>query len=77
MYLSNIYEAKTHLSKLIARVLAGEDIVLGKAGKPIVRLVPYQGVISERKPGCWKGQVVLKKDFDTLPPALLSAFKGK
>lgn len=60
MYLCNIYEAKTHLSKLIARTLAGEDIVLGKAGKPIIKLVPYQAVISKRKPGLWKGRVVFK-----------------
>lgn len=76
MHLTNVYEAKTHLSKLIARSLAGEEVVLGKAGKPVVKLVPYQEVV-KRKPGFWKGQVTLKKDFDELPPSILTAFKGR
>lgn len=40
----NIYEAKTHLSRLIERATAGEDIVIARAGKPLVRLTPVAGV---------------------------------
>ena len=38
----NVHEAKTHLSRLLARVEAGEEIVIAKAGKPIARLIPYE-----------------------------------
>ncbi len=41
MQFMNIHEAKTHLSKLIARVMAGEEIIIGKAGKPVAKLIPY------------------------------------
>ena len=37
----NVHEAKTHLSKLLKRVAAGEEIVIARAGKPVARLVPY------------------------------------
>jgi prevent-host-death family protein len=37
----NVHEAKTHLSKLLTRVEAGEEIIISKAGKPIARLVPW------------------------------------
>jgi len=38
----NIYEAKTHFSKLLARVMEGEEIIIAKAGKPVARLVPIK-----------------------------------
>lgn len=43
---ANLYEAKTQLSKLVTRALAGEEVVICRAGKPLVRLVP----VEERKP---------------------------
>ncbi|GAB2478482.1 type II toxin-antitoxin system Phd/YefM family antitoxin [Jatrophihabitans fulvus] len=39
----NVYEAKTHLSKLIDRVLAGERVVIARAGRPVVDLVVHTG----------------------------------
>ncbi len=45
----NIHEAKTHLSKLLARVLAGEEIVIAKAGKPLARVLPYDNALAQRK----------------------------
>ncbi|HEX2661762.1 MAG TPA: type II toxin-antitoxin system prevent-host-death family antitoxin, partial [Candidatus Acidoferrum sp.] len=49
----NIHEAKTHLSKLLGRVLEGEEIVIAKAGKPIARLIPERprAAASRRVPG--------------------------
>jgi prevent-host-death family protein len=61
----NIHEAKTHFSKLIERVLAGEEIVIGKAGKPVAKLVPYVENLQPRKPGAWKGKVWLAPDWDS------------
>ncbi len=46
----NIHEAKTQLSRLLERVVAGEEVIIGKAGKPIARLVPYADSLRPRKP---------------------------
>jgi len=51
----NIHEAKTHFSKLIKRVAAEEEIIIGRAGKPVARLVPVTP--PGRRPGVWKGKV--------------------
>ena len=72
----NIHEAKTHLSRLIERVSAGEEIVIAKAGRPVARLVPYEESDEPRTPGGWKGRVWIADDFDELPPDLLAAFYG-
>lgn len=73
----NLYEAKTHLSQLVDRAAAGEEIVIGKAGKPMVRLVPYVAQPPEpRTPGAWKGRVRIHPDFDELPPEIEEAFAG-
>ena len=65
MQLTNIHEAKTHLSKLLERAAAGEEIIIGKGGKPVARLVAYkQPKPPKRKPGAWKGKVWISPDFD-------------
>jgi prevent-host-death family protein len=65
MEVTNIHDAKTHLSKLVERVAAGEEIVIAKAGKPVARLIPYkEPKAAKRKPGCWKGKVWISPDFD-------------
>lgn len=65
MTVYNIHEAKTHFSKLLARVLSGEEIIIAKAGQPIVRLLPVESEIHEmRVPGMDKGKVVIKDNFD-------------
>lgn len=61
----NIHEAKTHLSRLVARAAAGEEIVIGKAGKPMAKLVPYIEKKEPRKLGAWKGKVWLAPDWDS------------
>lgn len=77
MHITNIYEAKTQLSKLIQEALKGEEVIISKAGKPLVRLVPIQTQVMPRKPGYWKGKVKIAKDFDVLPNNILDAFKGE
>ena len=74
----NLYEAKTHLSRLVERAAAGEEIVIAKAGRPLARLVPLPGPPEEpRQPGGWEGQVWIADDFDELPDDLLAAFEGE
>jgi|AP12_2_1047962.scaffolds.fasta_scaffold351673_1 prevent-host-death family protein len=63
MEIVNSYEAKTHLSQLIRRVLEGERIVIARAGKPLVELRPYREQ-KRRVSGIWKGQVRMTDDFD-------------
>lgn len=74
MVLRNISEAKAQLSALIEAVQAGEEVIIGKAGKPVARLVRYQGAAAARRPGALKGQIRIADDFDELPPDLAEAF---
>jgi prevent-host-death family protein len=72
----NIHQAKTQLSRLLARVVAGEEIVIAKSGKPLAKLVPFREVA--RRPGRLKGKIKLGRDFDApLPDALAAAFRGE
>ena len=75
----NIHEAKTHLSRLLARVSEGEEIVIGKAGKPVAKLVPFTGEAEPRKLGGWKGKVRLAPDWDSddLNEEIAAAFHGE
>jgi prevent-host-death family protein len=78
MKISNIHEAKSQLSKLIESALAGEEIIIAKAGKPLVKLIPYQEEQEPRLPGGWEGKVVMSEDFDDeLPANLLAGFMGE
>ena len=60
----NVHAAKTQLSKLLERAEAGEEIVIGRAGKPIAKLVPYVVERPKRVFGRLKGQIVIHGDFD-------------
>jgi prevent-host-death family protein len=73
----NVSEAKTHLSRLLDRVEAGEEIVIGRAGWPVARLVPYNRSPRPRHPGAWRGKVRLAEDFDELPDEVLQAFRDE
>ena len=72
----NIHEAKTNFSRLVERAEHGEEIVIGRAGKPVARLVPYREATSPRTPGGWEGRVWIAPDFDELPPDVAAAFRG-
>lgn len=73
----NIHEAKTHLSRLLARVEEGEEIIISRAGKPVARLGPVTQVRLPRTPGRLRGKIVVSDDFDELPPDLLDEFEGR
>ena len=74
MQVTNISEAKAQLSALIEKVLAGEDVIIGKAGKPVAKLVPYEPSRKPRKPGMLKGQIEIADDFNELPQDIAKAF---
>ena len=77
MDIKNVHEAKTHFSKLLARVAAGEEIGISRAGKPVARLVPWSGPTGERKGGEWRGLIRIRDDFDApLPDEIAAAFRG-
>ncbi|MCZ6825491.1 MAG: type II toxin-antitoxin system Phd/YefM family antitoxin [Gemmatimonadota bacterium] len=72
----NIHQAKTHLSRLLRLVAAGEEIVIAKAGRPVARLVPFTERRGFRPLGTETGRIVVSDDFDApLPPAVLSGFE--
>jgi prevent-host-death family protein len=74
----NVYEAKTHLSQLLDRAAAGEEIVIARAGRPIARLVALAAASSQRRaPGVWRGKVMIAEDFDELPTEIETAFRGE
>ena len=73
----NIHEAKTHLSKLLRRVSAGEEIVIARAGKPVARLVPVAEPPRPRELGRDRGKIWIADDFDTLDPEILADFEGR
>jgi prevent-host-death family protein len=70
----NVHEAKTHLSRLLARAHAGEEVIIAKAGKPYAKLVPV-GPVTKRIPGIAKGQVTADF-FEPLPEAELNAWEN-
>jgi prevent-host-death family protein len=73
----NIHEAKTHLSRLLRRVTAGEEIVIARAGKPVARLVPVEEPPRPRELGRDRGKIWIADDFDTLDPEILADFEGR
>ncbi len=73
----NIHEAKTHFSKLLARVQNGEEVIIANAGRPVARLVPMSAGPVDRRPGSAAGQVVIQPDFDDpLPEELIQDFEA-
>lgn len=71
----NIHEAKTHLSRLVEQVEAGEEVVIARAGRPVARLVGVHVRTKPRTPGLWKGQVHLSPDFDANDDDLIATFE--
>ena len=65
MYQVNIHEAKTNLSKLIQRVMSGEEVIIAKGNKPLVKLVQLNSPKPERKLGTAAGLIEIADDFDT------------
>ena len=70
----NIHEAKTNLSKLLEKALNGEEVVIARSGKPLVKLVPVEE--KEEWFGMDAGKGWIADDFDTLDPEILALFNG-
>ena len=78
MTITNIHEAKTHFSKLVERVEAGEEITIARAGKPIARLVKYVAPPKPvRKPGTMKGKIKILPGFNEMDKEIEALFRGK
>lgn len=74
----NIHQAKSQLSKLIEAAEHGEEVIIARAGKPVVRLVSIGRDHPHRRPGGMEHQLIIHDDFDApLPADLLDAFEGK
>lgn len=74
MTITNISEAKAQLSALLERVRKGEEIILGKAGRPIAKIVPFDMSTVPRQPSALRGQIKIADDFDELPEDIAAAF---
>jgi len=74
----NIHEAKTHLSRLLQRVAAGEEVTIARSGVPVARLVPVAPETKKIRPlGMDRGRIWIADDFDApLPDDLLKLFYG-
>jgi prevent-host-death family protein len=74
----NVHAAKSQLSRLLDAAVAGEDVVIAKAGKPVVRLVPVEQNRERRKLGTLAGKLHVPDDFDDpLPDDILADFEGR
>ena len=76
MSVVNVHQAKTHLSRLLAQVEDGEEVVIARNGKPVARLAPIR---KRGKPrfGSWKGRISIDdRFFDPLPEEELAAWEG-
>ena len=72
----NVHEAKTNLSRLLAQVEAGGDVVIARNGKPVARLVGYRPK-GKRQPDVLKGKIVIPDSFfDPLPEEELALWEG-
>lgn len=73
-----MHEAKTNLSKLVDKVLGGEEVTITRNGMPVAKIVPLE----PRKPslndvrGAWKGKVRMDDPFEPLPEWMIDAFVG-
>ena len=73
----NIHEAKTHLSRLLEKVLTGEEVIIAKHGKAIARIIALEEPKRPRIPGRNKNKGSIKKNFnDPLPEEILKGFLG-
>ena len=74
----NIYDAKTRLSQLVDRAAGGEDVVVSRNGKPLVRITLLIEPKRRVKFGLLKGKLRIAPDFDTpLPDEILAGFEGR
>ena len=72
----NMHEAKSKLSQLAEKAWSGDTIVIAKAGKPYLDLIPHRETSKQRTPGRYKGEIKISKDFDQTPIDIIEAFEG-
>jgi prevent-host-death family protein len=73
-----VQQAKTQLSKLLAKVEVGEEVVIARGSKPIARLIPFEPKKPRAKAGVWKGRIGLDESFfDPLPDDELALWNGE
>lgn len=73
----NIHEAKTHLSALLEKAAGGEEFVIAKAGKPMVKVIPYEKTAKIPRVGFLKDQITIPNDFDRASEAEIAALFGE
>lgn len=72
----NIHYAKTHLSNLLARVVAGEEVIIAKSGKPVAKLTQLESSPKKRVPGLDRGLIKVSDDFDEEDEEINKMFYG-
>ncbi|MDW8316393.1 MAG: type II toxin-antitoxin system Phd/YefM family antitoxin [Anaerolineae bacterium] len=73
----SVYEAKALFSELLDRVVAGEEVLIADAGKPVARLMPFVEQPTQRTPGTAIGKITIAPDFDDpLPDEILDLFEA-
>lgn len=76
MNIINVYQAKTHLSSLIDKAVAGEEVVIARNNQPLVKLTPYLDEQKPREFGPLKGQFIMSPDFDAVDAEIEELFYG-
>ncbi len=73
----NIHEAKTQFSRLVEQALSGEEIIIARSGKPLLKLVPLAAPPQARTPGLSRGKIWIAEDFDApLTEAIMQEFES-
>lgn len=73
----NMHEAKTNLSKLVEVAASGEEVIIARAGKPAVELIPVRKARKQRRPGLLAGRIRISDDFYRTSEDILDEFDGK
>jgi prevent-host-death family protein len=72
----NMHQAKSSLSRLVERALAGEDVIIARNGQPLVRLVPVPRTRKPREPGRGKGKISIGPDFELTDDEITDLFEA-
>ena len=72
----NMHQAKSSLSRLVERALAGEEVIIARNGEPLVKLVPVPKQKQPRVPGKYKGQIWIGPDFEFTDEEITELFEG-
>lgn len=60
-----VHQAKTNLSRLIKKVLSGEEVVIARGNQPVVKLISIEQAVPQRRLGSAKGRIRISEDFDS------------